>query len=252
MFEQSTLPKGPAGKQVWTTVLGIGFQVVVVVGMVLVPLIWPDVLPQARALVITIGPPMAPPKAPVGTKAVRPKSAVSTRRAALAYRPLTAPVSVPTGVVRIEDAPEVSFAPAGSGLKGGDGLPGIEGGIPGGIPGGVVTPPPPPAKNPASVAVSPPAIIRIRTSQLDMARIVHRVEPVYPRIAVTARISGTVELRGVIGTDGKIRELKVLRGHPMLVNAAVEAVRQWIYEPTRLSGQAVEVDAPIIVTFRLN
>jgi len=57
---------------------------------------------------------------------------------------------------------------------------------------------------------------------------------------------------GVLGTDGRIHELKVLRRHPMLVKAALDAVRQWTYAPTILNGQAVEVVAPIVVTFKLN
>jgi protein TonB len=60
-----------------------------------------------------------------------------------------------------------------------------------------------------------------------------------------------VELQGVIGTDGRIHELKVLSGHPILIKAAADAVSQWIYAPTILNGQAVEVAAPITVTFKL-
>ena len=77
-----------------------------------------------------------------------------------------------------------------------------------------------------------------------MATPIHKVEPVYPALAKQARVSGTVELLGVLGTDGRIHELKVLRGHPLLINAALEAVRQWIFEPTLLNGQAVEVCRP--------
>lgn len=85
-----------------------------------------------------------------------------------------------------------------------------------------------------------------------MARLIKRVEPVYPALARQARISGTVELTGIIGTDGRIKELRVLRGHPLLAKAALDAVRQWIYEATLLNGEPVEVIAPITVTFRLN
>ena len=78
-----------------------------------------------------------------------------------------------------------------------------------------------------------------------------RVDPIYPSIARAARVSGTVELLGVLGTDGRIHELKVLRGHPLLITAALEAVRQWVFAPTILNGQAVEVAAPITVNFIL-
>jgi protein TonB len=87
---------------------------------------------------------------------------------------------------------------------------------------------------------------------VHLGKLVHRVEPLYPRMAALARVSGVVELVGVVGIDGRIRELKLKSGHPMLAPAAIEAVRQWIYEPTTLNGDKVEIIAPITVTFRLN
>ena len=85
-----------------------------------------------------------------------------------------------------------------------------------------------------------------------MATPVHRVDPIYPPLAKQARVSGVVELMGVLGVDGRIHEVRVLRGHPLLVRAAIEAVLQWTYKPTVLNGQAVEVSAPITVNFILN
>jgi protein TonB len=82
-------------------------------------------------------------------------------------------------------------------------------------------------------------------------KLVLRVTPVYPRLAVIARISGTVTLAAVIGTDGRVRELRVLSGHPLLRGAAVDAVRQWVYLPTLLNSDPVEVDTSIVVTFTL-
>jgi protein TonB len=82
--------------------------------------------------------------------------------------------------------------------------------------------------------------------------IMRRVLPVYPALAKTARVQGTVHLVGVIAINGTIQQLQVLSGHPLLVNAAVEAVRQWIYKPTTLNGDPVEVIAPIDVHFTLS
>lgn len=70
-------------------------------------------------------------------------------------------------------------------------------------------------------------------------------------MAKATRTAGTVYLLGVIGTDGSIQSLHVLRGHPLLAGAALDAVRQWRYKPTILNGTAVEVEAPIEVTFTL-
>jgi protein TonB len=81
------------------------------------------------------------------------------------------------------------------------------------------------------------------------ARLVHRVQPEYPMPARILHLAGTVELEAIIGTDGGIRQLEVLSGNPILAQAAREAVQQWRYQPTRLNGQAVEVETHITVTF---
>jgi TonB family protein len=84
------------------------------------------------------------------------------------------------------------------------------------------------------------------------AQIINRVDPKYPQLAIQTHLSGTVELEGVIGVDGHLRELKILGGHPFFTKAALDAVSRWTYEPTTLNGDPVEVIAPITVTFRLN
>ncbi len=83
------------------------------------------------------------------------------------------------------------------------------------------------------------------------ALLVHRVQPEYPRIAQVMRLSGTVELQARIGADGTVQELEVVSGNPILARAAIEAVQQWRYEPTRLDGQPVEVETHITVTFTM-
>ncbi len=80
---------------------------------------------------------------------------------------------------------------------------------------------------------------------------IHRAEPAYPALARTARIQGAVELQAVIGKEGRIERLQVLRGHPMLVKAAVEAVQQWRYRPYILNGEPVEVETHVTVNFSL-
>ena len=74
----------------------------------------------------------------------------------------------------------------------------------------------------------------------------------YPPLAKAMRVSGTVKLVGIIGRDGTVQDLRVVEGHPLLVKAAVEAVKQWRYRPTLLNGEPVEVTAPIDVRFVLN
>lgn len=79
----------------------------------------------------------------------------------------------------------------------------------------------------------------------------HDVPPVYPAVARLARLEGTVILEAVIGTDGTVRDVRVLRPVPPLDNAAIEAVRQWVFTPTRLNGDPVPAVMTVTVTFRL-
>jgi TonB family protein len=83
------------------------------------------------------------------------------------------------------------------------------------------------------------------------AKLRRQVRPDYPEIARRARIEGEVLLLGVITREGRVANLRVLHGHPLLVRAALAAVSQWEYEPTLLNGASVEVEAPITVRFRL-
>lgn len=81
--------------------------------------------------------------------------------------------------------------------------------------------------------------------------LVHKVLPTYPALARAARIQGQVLLQAVISKQGTIENLRVLAGHPMLVPAAIEAVRQWRYRPYILNNEPVEVETQITVNFGL-
>jgi protein TonB len=110
------------------------------------------------------------------------------------------------------------------------------------------TQPPPP--KPLAHTNAPSAPIRVGGS-VQMAKLIRKVIPAYPALARTARISGVVHLIGMIAKDGTIRDLQLVDGHPLLARAAMEAVEQWIYKPTLLNGEPVEVIAPIEVSFTL-
>jgi len=96
-----------------------------------------------------------------------------------------------------------------------------------------------------------PQIVR-RSEIVQEGLLINRVQPQYPEIARVARISGTVELRAIIGRDGRVRSVEVLSGSPLLIAAAEAAVRQWRYRPTLLDGEAVEVETLITVRFVLS
>ena len=97
-------------------------------------------------------------------------------------------------------------------------------------------PPPPPAANGQAV-VLPPGAIRIE-GNIQQAKLVSQAPPIYPPLARQARISGMVRLSVTIAADGTVRNIQVLSGHPLLVPAAIDAVRKWVYEKTLLNGAA--------------
>jgi protein TonB len=121
--------------------------------------------------------------------------------------------------------------------------------IPGEIPGPADLAPRPPSGPPAKAVPRAP----IQVSQpIMMGRLIHRVEPKFPPIARVMGLSGRVELKAIIGRDGRIHSLQVLSGHPAFINAAREAIEQWRYQPTMQGGEAVEVETRITVIFTLN
>jgi protein TonB len=147
----------------------------------------------------------------------------------------------------------------GVGVIGGTGLPG--GGDGGGhffdgfIGSGPEPPKPPETVRPAErpKPAEAPAIERHRVGGVVREpKLIYRIDPRYPDLAKHAGISGVVKLTGVIGIDGRIRELSVVTGNPLLTPAALAAVRQWVYQPTLLNGDPIEVETEIVVTFTLS
>jgi protein TonB len=128
---------------------------------------------------------------------------------------------------------------------------GIGGGTPGGIPFGIGTTMAPPLPPPPALRARATKPRQIRVSRLDPAKLIFQPKPEYPAVAKMARIQGTVRLEALIGTDGRIKNLKVIRGHPLFLTAAVDAVSRWRYQPTLLNGEAVEVLTEIDLIFQL-
>jgi periplasmic protein TonB len=83
------------------------------------------------------------------------------------------------------------------------------------------------------------------------AQLISRVEPRYPALAKQIKLEGTVQLHAIIARNGRITALEVVSGHPLLVQSALDAVRQWRYHPTVLDGEPVEVETTITIIFRL-
>jgi periplasmic protein TonB len=250
MFEQATLSSANAGRRAWTTGLGFAGEAALVAFIALAPIIWPKVLPKPQALLLTPPAPVPPPTYVV----VKPRA---THAPVTPIR-FTMPAIVPTSIAMVDEPPAViGGVPGASQATGGpEGLLTAFLNTSDAVPTrpAAVKPPEPQPKSDATERSTERSTEprRIRTSSIELARVVHRVEPVYPPVAKLAHVSGTVELTGVIGTDGRIRELKALSGNPLLVKAAIDAVSQWIYAPPILNGERVEVIAPVTVNFRLD
>ena len=242
MFEEMVVssPKGKKTNKSWTVIVSGIVQATFLAILILIPLIYTEALPKASlATLLVAPPPPPPPPPPPAATIVKVKPQVKLMDAGK----LVAPKAIPKEVKIIKEEAE---QPDAMGAMGGvpGGVPGGQmGGVIGGVIGGVGGAPPPPK----------PAQQRIRQGgAVQAAMLVNRVQPQYPPLARQTRISGTVRLHAIISKDGSVQQLEVLSGHPLLVQAALDAVRQWKYRPTTLNGEPVEVDTTIDVIFSLN
>lgn len=239
MFEELVVSSPHATKtnKSWTMLVSLAFQVTFLAILLLIPLIYTEALPKAMlaTLLVAPPPPPPPPPPPAQTQVVRVKPQVHLMDAGK----LMAPKVIPKDVKIIKEEAEPDMGGAVGGVPGG-----VAGGSMGGVIGGVIGGVPAPPK---------PAQSRIKVGgNVTAARILNRTNPVYPPLARQTRISGTVRLHAIIAKDGTVQQLEVLSGHPLLVQAALDAVRQWRYQPTLLNGEPVEVDTTVDVIFSLN
>jgi len=246
MFEHAVLENSFGNRRAFAASAGFAGQAALAACIAIAPLIWPQVLPSPR-LTMRIEPPPPAPAPPEHTAAVRPRTAHSM--APMFRADLLLPARMPAHPSVIVDK-TTSDPPDAVGIPGGIGRAQRNG-----VLDGLLRVAPDVSKPLVkSVEAKPPVeeTKRIQVSSLDPGRLIHMIQPVYPPIAKTAHIEGTVELSAVIGTDGHVRDLRVVSGHPLLRKAAIDAVRQWIYKPPALNGESVEIVAPIAVIFKLN
>jgi TonB family protein len=103
-----------------------------------------------------------------------------------------------------------------------------------------------------STPETPAPADRIRIGgNVQQNKLINQPHPIYPPEAKAARIQGTVKLQATIAKDGTVANLEVISGHPLLVQAALDAVKQWVYQTTLLNGNPVEVVTQIDVNFTL-
>jgi len=240
MFDEMVVssPNPSKTNKPWTVVLSMIFQVAFLAVLILIPLIYTEALPKTMMATLLVAPPPPPPPPPPPiAQVVHVKPQVHLMDAGKLVTPKVIPKDIK--IIK-EDAPDMSGMQGGvvGGVAGGQ-----MGGVIGGVIGGVGAAPPPPK----------PAQQRIRQGgQVQAAKLMNKVQPLYPPLARQTRISGTVRLHAIIAKNGTVEQLEVISGHPLLVQAALDAVRQWKYQATTLNGEAVEVDTTIDVIFSLN
>lgn len=206
-------------------------EAALVAALVLVPYLYPAALPQRLLAVPLIAPPAFASPAPRQTAAAPVVQAESLARA------LTAPSHIPTTIARVAiNEPE----PAGPvGIDQGSN-------IPGSVPWtGPSSPPLPPVH-----LARPSGPVRV-SSGVASGQLLAPIQPRYPVIALEAHVQGTVVVEAAISATGRIEDVHVLEGPPLLISAAVDAIRQARYRPFLLNGQPVAVETTISVRFVL-
>lgn len=162
----------------------------------------------------------------------------------------TAPAKVPGRVVTGDEATAIPLLPDSTGAAAVASDYGIQGGTGDSIQMIPKLSPPASTRPKEIAAAAKPRPVPVG-GKVQAAKLIKQVIPPYPALAKQARISGIVRLAAVIAQNGTIEQLQVISGHPLLIPAALEAVRQWTYQPTLLNGEPVQIITQIDVNFTL-
>ena len=256
MFEQSFSSRGET-RRTWSVLVAFAGQLLAIAILLASPLFFIEAPPvsQFTAILLAPAPPPPPPPPAAPAQASAPRETRATPRKFEASQ-LIAPKAIPNQVATIKDLEVIGLPSVAGGVIGG-----VSGGVPGGVPGGVVggvigglpiaapapVPPPPPQKEELQ---KPPERIRIG-GNVQAALLIHEVQPEYPAYARHAHITGTVRMTAIVSRDGTVQSLVLVSGPVLLVQAAMDAVKQWVYKPTYLNGLPVEVLTEVTLHFSL-
>jgi protein TonB len=238
MFEDSLMESGGRIKtnQKWTGLVSTLVQLGLVGFLVLLPLIFTEALPKGQLTTWLVAPPPPPPPPPPAAPQIQHVQKVSE----IVDGALRTPNKIPKKIQMIKE--EEAPAP-NTGVTGGV-VGGVPGGSAGGVIGGIIGSAAPPPK------VAAPQKLRVSSGVAEGNKI-HDVTPTYPQMARVAHIQGDVLLQATISKTGIIENLRGVSGHPILIQAAMEAVKQWKYKPYILNGEPVEVETTIKVQFHM-
>ncbi|HKW76728.1 MAG TPA: energy transducer TonB [Terriglobales bacterium] len=238
MFEDSLMESGGRIRtnQKYTTTISFVIEAVIVGFLILLPLLITEALPLHQLNSFLVAPPPPPPPPP--PPAAQPVPKVQ-KISEVVNGELRAPSKIPKDIKMIKE----EETPPATGVVGG-----VVGGVPGGQVGGVIgsivgsTAAPPKMATPQKLRVS---------SGVAEGNLLRKIEPQYPPMAKVAHIQGDVLLAATISKSGVIENLHVVSGHPILAQAAMDAVKQWKYKPYLLNGEPVEVETTVKVTFHM-
>jgi periplasmic protein TonB len=237
-------PLEESGRSPREWALAVAIHVLIVAALVLIPLAFLEKIDSDNLQAMYLTMPRPPAPAPPPSAAELPaRHAVHTMRFAQA---ITMPTAIPKKILEVKDegAPEVDAAGAVPGGVAGGENGGVLGGVLGGMSNGP-TPPPAPAQPPKRGVQRVGGDVRAPRQTL-------RVDPDYPRIAMTAKVEGVVVIDAVIDEHGNVMQARAVSGPGLLISAALQAVLKWKYEPTYLDGQAVPIEMKVEVGFHLH
>jgi periplasmic protein TonB len=250
LFQDSLLDSGVAQqkRRVWPTLLSFVLQFFMLGFAVFLPLWFTEMLPKEQMVTFLEAPPPPPPPLPAASTPPAAKTVKITSN--IANGQLRTPSRIPKRVQMLKEDDEPPLVATTSGVVGG-----VPGGIPGGQLGGVIGGIISSAPSPAIVPALPkpvPTVQRVRVSAgVTDGLLIHRVEPIYPPVAQQAHIQGAVVLAALIDKGGNVQSLQVVSGPPLLVRAAIDAVKQWRYQPLLVNGQPIEVETTVTVNFHV-
>ncbi len=240
MFDSLALEDPRSSRRGWATFTSFTIETLLLGLLIAAPLVYTEQIKFTKFVEI-VAPMAMPAEAPA--QAPDQHHATNTSRSELTPDGnVIAPSSIPTQVTTVVDAGPVTP---------------VDIGVPNGVPWST-------SANPTMrnlmealrprVEVAQPNVPHapIKISNLDAGFLISRVQPVYPKMAIATRTEGTVVLAAVIDTNGRITQLRSISGHPFLIPAAIDAVRQWRYKPYVLNGSPVEVETQVSVIFTLN
>ena len=236
------------GSRAVSGVVAVLLHVGIIAGVILAGLYFADPLniKQYASVILVAPPPPPPPPPPATGEIIKPRV---LRHTFMNAGKLIVPTVIPKHIAEIKEAPLES-----------DSLGGVIGGVPGGVPGGQMggvlggviggvlntaarpVPPPPSVKRNGPVRVG---------GHVRQPKVIVQVLPKYPPLARETHVQGQVRIDAVLDEQGNVIEMRIVSGHPLLYQAALDALKQWKYEPTYLNDRPIAVQLIVTINFQL-